>query len=238
MTRPQRSTKSGMSATARREHLAFANATADAMRKLGARQTSPAYENGPDALTIFAGDFTLDTKAGPLIVHAYGNWIATRFEDPEMGARYTSASLNGKWNWDPCMAGVERGKYDRERKTLALFLEQLQPILLPPGSPPVPARSPDKWFDREIHTALIGRSGYARHDFATRDYFMKSLIPSMQAYVRKEGVPVQAIWQSGSWQIMSAENQPTGRAFVIVDKYGEWQKGPKFDENAIGGAAR
>jgi Zn ribbon nucleic-acid-binding protein len=107
---------------------------------------------------ISLGDFTLDTKAGPLVVHAYGDWIPTRFEDPELGAMHVGASLSGKWNWYPSMAGVERGKYDKDRKTLALFLERLRPILLAPGSPRVHARSPDT-FDREVHRALIGGGG-------------------------------------------------------------------------------
>lgn len=53
--RTTRSAHGGMSATARREQIAFASATADAMRRLGARQTRAASENGPDAGDLLGG---------------------------------------------------------------------------------------------------------------------------------------------------------------------------------------
>lgn len=46
--------------------------------------------------------FVLETKAGPLFVSAHGNWVATRFNDPEAAAKlvgtYNLNTYSGKWN--------------------------------------------------------------------------------------------------------------------------------------------
>jgi hypothetical protein len=226
------SAKRGMSAAARRAQLAFANATSAAMLELGAKQTRDAYDNGPEALVIYAGEFTTNTKAGPLVVQAYGDWIPTRFEDAERGAALTTASMNGKWNWYPHQVGVLRGKRDEGHKTLTLFLEHLRPILLAPGERPPPARAPGK-FDRALHLALIGHDGYAKHDFATRQYFKKSLLPSVRASTKRESRPLQVVWQDGVWQVWAADVQPTARAFAVVDVSGKWRPGPRYDEDVL-----
>lgn len=47
-------------------------------------------------------EFVLETKAGPLFVTPLGNWVATRFEDPEAAAKlvgtYNLNTYSGKWN--------------------------------------------------------------------------------------------------------------------------------------------
>lgn len=48
-------------------------------------------------------DLVLKTRAGPLRLAAYDDWLATRFDSPEQAAGVVcSGSLNrysGKWNW-------------------------------------------------------------------------------------------------------------------------------------------
>lgn len=48
-------------------------------------------------------DLVLETRAGPLRLAAYDDWLAARFDSPDRAGEVVSAgSLNrfsGKWNW-------------------------------------------------------------------------------------------------------------------------------------------
>lgn len=81
----------------------------DYMRGLGAEEKDPAR---PDF--VIAGcheptgaDWRIQTKAGPLKVIAYGDWIACRFDDPQKAAVVLAEvglglvrlnRFSGKWN--------------------------------------------------------------------------------------------------------------------------------------------
>jgi hypothetical protein len=74
-------------------------------------------------------------------------------------------------------------------------------------------------------------------DFATEDYFHSVLLPRLQNLAKHERQSMQASWDSvrGAWRIVNAENQPTRRAFVIVDVDGRWREGPAFDRHFFSG---
>lgn len=68
----------------------FQQAVREMLVRMGARP-SESYE------------LVLDTRAGPLRLEPYDDWLATRFDSPEKAAETVrSGSLNrfsGKWNW-------------------------------------------------------------------------------------------------------------------------------------------
>lgn len=90
-------------------------------------------------------------------------------------------------------------------------------------------------FDRLLHLARVGSPDYALHDFATRDYYNRSLLPSLKRLAKEERRPMQGIWDwdVGVWTMMNAENQPRNRAFVIVDADGKTHEGPRYDPAII-----
>ena len=82
-------------------------------RRLSAKQIAKAHERFKTALTAFIiskgartsrlYDYEIDTPAGLLLVSVYGNWIATRFENLELGKRFTATGnscnpYSAKWN--------------------------------------------------------------------------------------------------------------------------------------------
>lgn len=105
----------------RREEIAFATATRDAMLALGAKEVFPASDNAPGCLAVSMGEYEIDTKAGLLRITAGGKDICTRFVYPQNG--------NGKWNFHKFAVGIEHDQPDPERKLLKLFLDNLRPIL-------------------------------------------------------------------------------------------------------------
>jgi len=106
--RRRRAPDGSLTKVMRAERVAFARRTADALLKLGAKQTEPATMQDTDHPC--GGVFALDTTAGPLRVTAYGDWIATRFEDLDLAVEADSEGL-----------------------ILAHFLKRLAPLLTVPA---------------------------------------------------------------------------------------------------------
>lgn len=119
------------------EQVAFASAVVGLLDEHGAiRDPRPilgqpndvfvAY-NPQSAATPSGGSFWIDTVAGWLSIHAYGDWIACRFSEPERARRVVGTSnlnpVSGKWNhhvFDADPADV-----------LATFGRELAGIVLP-----------------------------------------------------------------------------------------------------------
>src|SRR5260370_23133805 len=91
----------------------------------------PTCASGPPAVVV-------PTRAGRLRVTCYGNWLACRFEQPDVARKYLPHgpgqrlnSHSGKWNFH----------FGRliAAEALALFRAELEPILLdrPPTDSPV-----------------------------------------------------------------------------------------------------
>lgn len=77
-------------------------------------------------------DYEVATPAGPLLISIYGNWIACRFDNVELG-RLASASTgqccnpySGKWNFHFCDGSVSSLE---PQAAIALFGSYLDDVL-------------------------------------------------------------------------------------------------------------
>ena len=93
--------------------------------------------------------YTIQTKAGPLLVHVYDDWVACRFDDvarakihfgymPGVNSRLNPYS--GKWNWHTWDVSTEpqsKKTFQRLINNLAnRFMHEVEMILEPPKVTP------------------------------------------------------------------------------------------------------
>jgi hypothetical protein len=77
-------------------------------------------------------DYEVATPAGPLLISVYGNWIACRFEDLELGRLASTTTgqtcnpYSGKWNFHFCDGSVASLE---PQAAIALFGSYLDDVL-------------------------------------------------------------------------------------------------------------